>query len=182
MDRKCVRSTDTLGAVTVRCFRVKVAIVRGLMQTTLRRWVLFGLSLVGRLRLSAGMLGCDQGCDVDATCVPRRVARHGIVDDGCPADPADGPVRPDCGIWVSASRGQDSSPGTQESPVQTLAQAIVLAQAGPKRVYACGETYAEPVRLPSGVSLFGGFDCRTTGPMRACRSGRRSLPFPVTSL
>ncbi len=105
------------------------------------------------------MLGCDRSCDAYATCVPDGWTGGDGLGDACPADPADGPPRPDCGIWVSASLGQDSSPGTQEAPVQTLAQAIALAKAGPKRVYACGETYPEPVSLPSGISLFGGFDC-----------------------
>lgn len=43
--------------------------------------------------------------------------------------------------------------------MKTLEQAIKLALVGSKHIYACGESYVEPVRLPAGVSLFGGFDC-----------------------
>lgn len=133
--------------------------MRKLMPTTLQRWILLGLSLAGSAVASASMLGCDQGCDVDATCVPEGWPGTSGLDDGCPADPADGPIRPDCGVWVSATRGQDTYSGAQVAPVQTLKEAISRAQAGTKRVYACGDTYAEQVKVPSGVSLFGGFDC-----------------------
>ncbi len=62
-------------------------------------------------------------------------------------------------MWVSASLGDDASLGTRALPVATLARAIELAEAGDGRVYACAETFAEAVRVPRGVSLFGGFDC-----------------------
>lgn len=128
------------------------------MRTTLQRLVLFGLSFAGPGAVSALMLGCDQGCEVDATCVPEGWT-IGSVDDVCPVDPADGPIRPDCGIWASARLGSDTRSGTPESPVRTIAKAVDLAHAGPKRVYACGEIYTEAVQLPSGISLYGGFDC-----------------------
>lgn len=116
------------------------------------------------LGASVGVLltGCDQSCDADATCVPEGWPWSTSTEagDGCPADPADGPVEPRCGVWVSATLGLDSSPGTQDSPVKTLHQAIEVAKSGSRRVYACGETFAESVRVPSGVSLFGGFDCQ----------------------
>lgn len=89
--------------------------------------------------------------------------------DACPEDPADGPVSPSCGIWVSALRGDDSNPGTQALPVQTIGKATDLAEiemgrGGAGRVYACGgdttgEVYVEAVKLRSGISLFGGFEC-----------------------
>lgn len=128
------------------------------MRTALWKIELLGLSLTTAAGIGVLLTGCDQGCDVDATCV-YGTSSGGTVDDACPADPADGPVGPECGIWVSASSGDDSSPGTQQQPVQTLTQAIALAQTGSKRVYACGEKYQEAVILSSGVSLFGGFDC-----------------------
>src|SRR5690606_35755345 len=61
----------------------------------------------------------------------------------CPEDPALGPVPPECGIWVSASQGLDANAGTQAASVRTLARAIVLAAEGPRRVYACNETWFE---------------------------------------
>lgn len=145
----------------------------------LPRWLFSGLTLLGTSVAGASLLGCDQGCDVDATCVPEGwPGTTGTGDDGCPEDPADGAVRPDCGVWVSASRGQDSSLGTQGEPVRSLAQAIVLAQAGPTRVYACGEVYAEPVSLPSGVSLFGGFDCQNNWVYRGMARRATIAPAP----
>ena len=57
----------------------------------------------------------------------------------CPDDPIDGPVSPECGIWVRKA-GDDANDDTQNAPVATLAQAIALAAEGPGRVYACGET------------------------------------------
>lgn len=76
----------------------------------------------------------------------------------CPDDPSDGEVRQECGIWVSATHGDDQNGGTQAAPVKTITAAIVLARNGPvKRIYACGEEYPEPVALPAGISLFGGF-------------------------
>lgn len=124
----------------------------------LKRICLVGLFSACGAGTSVALTGCDQGCDVDATCV-YGTNGGGMGGDGCPEDPADGAVRPDCGIWVSASSGDNASPGTQEEPVQTLAQGIALAQGGSKRVYACGEVYKEAVVVPSGISLFGGFDC-----------------------
>jgi hypothetical protein len=68
-------------------------------------------------------------------------------------------VPEECGIWVSVSLGNDSNPGTQAAPVATLKHAIELAEKGPGRVYACNETWADPLIVPSSVSLYGGFQC-----------------------
>jgi hypothetical protein len=87
-------------------------------------------------------------------------SRAGGGDTACPEDPAEGTVRDECGIWVRASwPGDDTNPGTQAAPVRTIAAAIALAQKGPEKIHACGETYVEHVDLPAGISLFGGFDC-----------------------
>jgi hypothetical protein len=105
-------------------------------------------------------MGCDRSCRANATCVAEDWESPDNTD--CPEDPAEGDVAGRCGIWVSHSWGDDSRAGTQAEPVQTLARAIALAQEGPertRRVYACGEVYAEPVALPARISLFGGFDC-----------------------
>lgn len=89
----------------------------------------------------------------------------------CPEDPdpADGYIRDECGIWVSHSLGDDiNGKGTQAAPVHTIAKAIELAQSPsqPSRIYACGEVFEEAVRLPKGITLFGGFDCGApSGPL-----------------
>jgi hypothetical protein len=61
---------------------------------------------------------------------------------------------------VSASLGKDTNPGTQSAPVASLSHAIELAHShSAPGVYACGETWTEPLIVPPYVSLFGGFDC-----------------------
>src|SRR4029078_7412923 len=77
-----------------------------------------------------------------------------------PAEPVGGVLGPECGVWVRSSLpGNDANPGTRGEPVKTIKTAISWAQKRSKPIYACGETYVEDVRLPAGVSLFGGFDC-----------------------
>jgi hypothetical protein len=77
----------------------------------------------------------------------------------CPDDPADGPVPEACGVWVSASMGDDANEGNQVKPVKTLTHAIELAAKGPGHVYACEETWNEALQMPENVSMHGGFDC-----------------------
>ncbi len=105
------------------------------------------------LGAALGSAGCDRSCHANATC--RRAAVESCVED-----PAQGEVRPDCGVWVSASTGDDAGDGTQVDPVQTLLRAIEIATGsdGTRRVYACGGIYEEHVE-GAGVSVFGGFDC-----------------------
>jgi hypothetical protein len=62
-----------------------------------------------------------------------------------------------CGIFVSASRGNDALGGTKSAPVQTLEKAIEMAKGRP--VYACAETFPEAVSMPAGTRLYGGLDC-----------------------
>jgi hypothetical protein len=54
--------------------------------------------------------------------------------------------------------GNDDYPGTREEPVATIAKAIEIADAANKDVCLAGEVFLESVTLPSGVSLYGGFD------------------------
>ena len=78
---------------------------------------------------------------------------------GC-GDPALLGVDEECGVWVSASLGSDDNPGTPAAPMASLSAAVLKADGRQNRVYACGELWTEPLVLPSGVSLFGGFDCK----------------------
>lgn len=140
--------------------------------------------------LAIGASGCASdfwGCDAVATCPPAMTiigttgatgaageAGSGGAGGGggegggavCPEDTIDGVVVDTCGVWVSAALGDDANPGTQEQPVRTLARGIELADPknlGPARLYACGgekAEYVEWVTLPSGISLYGGFDCQ----------------------
>ncbi|MCC6558072.1 MAG: hypothetical protein IT372_34425 [Polyangiaceae bacterium] len=77
----------------------------------------------------------------------------------CVGDPAAGEATEECGIFASSSLGDDANPGTRKLPVRTLARALDLAQAGPGRVYACAEEFAEAVTISGGIELRGGLDC-----------------------
>jgi len=80
----------------------------------------------------------------------------GFIDGNC--DGSDGMVN-EC-VYVSVSGGVDTGDGTRAKPVKTIAKAVVIADAGTKKRPVClsAEKYSEAVELPSGVSLYGGFD------------------------
>ena len=84
----------------------------------------------------------------------------GPVETGpsCP-DPADGEVDEECGIWVSASLGDDANPGTRAAPMASLSAAVAKATNENVHLYACGELWTEPLILPATTWLYGGFDC-----------------------
>jgi hypothetical protein len=133
------------------------------------------------ITIASALVGCDDSCRTYFTCkdlvIPSIVSgASGTGGDGgiggtggmsgtggtdggyaCPEDPSDGEVREECGVWVSATHGDDTNAGTQTAPFKTIAAAIEAAKIGTKRIYACGEEYLEAVALPAGVSLFGGF-------------------------
>jgi hypothetical protein len=81
---------------------------------------------------------------------------------GCDAsaEPKDAPkcVVNDYGVFVDATGGSDTNPGTKELPVKSITAALGKV-AGKPRVYVCEGTYAEHVKLASAVSLYGGFAC-----------------------
>ncbi len=60
---------------------------------------------------------------------------------------------------MSVSQGDDANPGTQASPVASLTHAVELAKGDTEHVYACAETWSEPLVLPGNMGLHGGFDC-----------------------
>ncbi|MEJ7732750.1 MAG: PGRS family protein [Polyangiaceae bacterium] len=82
----------------------------------------------------------------------------------CPVD--EGPSAASCvldaapGIFVRGE-GDDDASGAREAPVRTVGQAITLAAAngGPQRVYICAQSFAESIKVPSGLRMFGGLDC-----------------------
>jgi hypothetical protein len=97
-------------------------------------------------------------------CYPYDCAEHVQCEDpaaeaACTADPAIASPNDGCGVFVSSSLGDDDNPGTRALPARTLARAIVIAQKGPMRVYACAEPFLESVEIPGGVELWGGLDC-----------------------
>jgi hypothetical protein len=58
-----------------------------------------------------------------------------------------------------APDGFDTDEGSFEKPVQSLSQALVLAEASGLDVYVCNGTYRENVVITAPVSIYGGFDC-----------------------
>jgi hypothetical protein len=76
---------------------------------------------------------------------------NGMTDEGCNG----------LGTWVSGVAGNDANPGTQASPVKTIAKGIAnaIAIGGAQTVYVAGSHYPEKVILTEGVSLSGGWAC-----------------------
>ena len=85
----------------------------------------------------------------------------GGSDPICTGDPAKDPIEVGCGVFVSASLGDDANVGSRDAPVRTMAKAIALAgqSEGPRLVHACAETFAEAVIVPAGTTIWGGLDC-----------------------
>lgn len=128
------------------------------------------------------------GCGVDAG-EPSNGGTAGAGGSGgagaggapdCPDDPADGPVPSACGIWVSASMGFDDNKGSRAAPVRTLTRAIELAAEGPRRVYACNETWFDELLVPGHVSLHGGFDCQNDWAFTGTE-GKRAIVTPISA-
>ena len=133
----------------------------------------------------AALLGLGTvGCGVDSGDTSSGGAGGG--GPACDDDPkeAEEPVLPGCGIWVSASKGIDSNPGTQDAPLASLQTALERALLKQLRhVYACSEKWTEPVVMPDGVSLHGGFDCQAEwnhGGFSEIETAPGQIPVTVT--
>ncbi|WP_437745826.1 hypothetical protein [Sorangium sp. So ce1504] len=109
------------------------------------------------------------GCAYDDSCYDRRLCLTPPTSL-CDGDPTTAPALDECGVFVSASSGDDSNPGTKGAPVKTLQHAIGLAASGrghgeapTRRVVACGGLFEEEISLPSGVDLWGSRLCNDGG-------------------
>ncbi|WP_437481891.1 hypothetical protein WME75_39765 [Sorangium sp. So ce1014] len=129
-----------------------------------RHIAVLALSAVG----AAGVSGCyADDCARTFTCEPLPGEKPPVLPASpCDGDPAASPAKDACGVFVSASSGDDGNPGTKGAPVKTLQHAIGLAAHGrgdgkppTRRVYACGVSFEEEITLPSGVDLWGGRRC-----------------------
>ena len=119
------------------------------------RWARLAAAAAGGLT-ALSSLGCHGSCEDTFTCL------YLDEEPRCPEDPteaADGQIRASCGIWVSASLGDDANEGSPEEPVATLGKALAKAAGGPRRVFACNEVFTEALEWPAGVALHGGFSC-----------------------
>ncbi len=117
------------------------------------RWLL-GLTIGAAL---GGAVGC--GVDPSGTGGGGGTGTGGNGGASPCDDPVNGPVPEDCGVWVSASQGNDANPGTQAKPVASLAHAVELARSATGHVYACAETFGDPLVIPGNIGIHGGFDC-----------------------
>ncbi|WP_438038979.1 hypothetical protein [Sorangium sp. So ce128] len=102
------------------------------------------------------------GCGVEPSTPP--CAEGGTCDaepseDACLEGLAALRVQDGCGVFASTTQGDDNNPGTMDKPVKTLARAIALAPRTRGRVFACSEPFLDAATLPSGVDLWGGFQC-----------------------
>jgi hypothetical protein len=82
------------------------------------------------------------------------------IDPGCIPSQATSPVRDDCGVFVSASKGTaGTGDGSKDKPYATIAEALASPAGGP--IYLCAETFAESVQIKSGTTIYGALDCTT---------------------
>ncbi|WP_437279991.1 hypothetical protein WME90_05365 [Sorangium sp. So ce375] len=124
--------------------------------------------------LDPGPDPCDDGTPcldeppAESVCLDHLAAD--VLDDGC-------------GVFAGGvfGGGDDANPGTKDKPVRTLQRAVALARKGRGRVFACHEAYFDPLTLPSGVDLIGGFDCRTWERMIPWSDGNRIRSVLQTS-
>ncbi|XXT19273.1 PGRS family protein [Sorangium sp. So ce429] len=101
----------------------------------------------------------DDDCELMLTCEHfRPTTSSGGPAVQCVPSENEGSVGDACGVFVAAS-GNNGSKGTKAEPVKTLSEAIARAAEQGTAVYACAEEFAESVRVPAGVTLFGGLDC-----------------------
>lgn len=144
------------------------------MTSSASRWLWFApLALGSGVLLSGCFHGADDctrvlTCDVGGAGSSSSAGgaggtggAGGAPDAGprCLDDPAKASAADDCGIFASSSLGNDKNPGTRGAPVKTIRIALQLAAKENRRVYACAELFQEAVEMPSGFTLFGGFNC-----------------------
>ena len=86
-------------------------------------------------------------------------AGSGATPAECVPNGATDAVQGGCGVFVSSSLGDDANDGTKDSPLKTLAAAILQANAGGGRVYACAELFGEAVLVSAKTEIYGGLDC-----------------------
>jgi len=112
-------------------------------------------------------------CAEELGCGKTDASADGVITDGPPpvdappgcdanAEPKDAPlcVVDSFGVFVDATGGNDTNPGTKASPLKTLGAALGKL-AGKPRIYVCEGTYPERITLTSAASasLYGGFAC-----------------------
>ena len=131
---------------------------------------LAGISTVAALVAMIGSAGCyalGSDCELNYDCTggsggaggatTTNTGGAGGAPPSCVPSNNSTPVGNDCGVFVSASKGEDTNDGTKEKPFATITMALSAAGNGP--VYLCGETLLESVDLSANAVLYGGLDC-----------------------
>lgn len=83
------------------------------------------------------------------------------------------------GVFVSSSLGSATGDGTQAHPLASFDAALTLAKSSQRRVYACAESYAEPIHLQEGTSVFGYFTCSAGWVIGAAHAAVKAPASPV---
>ncbi len=104
---------------------------------------------------------CQDGqlveCDPLLGAQPSDLPDIGFEDSNC--DGVDGSADPQLSIFVDASSGNDSFPGTMNQPKRTITAALDAAQAGgQKYVLVSLGTYNETINLKNGINIYGLYD------------------------
>jgi putative metal-binding protein len=109
-----------------------------------------------------GVTDCDGDCD-DTNPWAHPGAPE-VCGDGADNDCDGSGDPPSCnglGTFVASDVGDDTNPGTQASPVQTIGKgiqnAVTIGMGQP--VFVAGGHYTEKVTLVEGVSLLGSYQC-----------------------
>lgn len=137
------------------------------MQTPAWSMSLSTLLLAGAAVHASGCGKDAQDCTLALTC--SEFADAGAKDDGagtvappppdCTAPPSATKGSPDPRCGVFAAPGGTGGDGSEANPFASLQAAVDAAAAIGKPVYACAKEFAERIRVPSGVAVYGGLDC-----------------------
>lgn len=118
------------------------------------------LASLGFLVMAAmGQLTACSNDAEDCTLTYEKCGGGIVIPLGCEKAPKDDPsvLKDECGVFVSATFGDDGGKGTSAKPFKTIGKAIA-AQKG--KIYVCADgDYAERVELTPGISLYGGLGC-----------------------
>jgi hypothetical protein len=125
-----------------------------------------GLVLAGAAAWATGCSKDAADCDLSLTC-----AKYAGTSNSAPDGGGDGSSGPDCsippmmlggaplaGCGVFAAPGATGD-GSRAQPFGSLQAAVDAAAAAGQPVYACAKEFAEALRVPSGVAVYGGLDC-----------------------
>lgn len=108
---------------------------------------------------------------------------EGPGEPGTPEGNAEPPAvggTPVPGIYVSASKGNDTGSGSPGNPLKTLKAAFAQAKQQGLRVIACAEAYEENVEVLDGVSAYGYYDCADLSKWDQAIDRRATVKAPVS--